>query len=770
MAGHGFEVLSRGTQAMKRTDQFCAWKFAWVGRIIVAAIIVLALPHAAPALVMTQSAFSVPNDYLIRAANTSDKNATTAQSCADPSCMDVYSNCLNKLKDGDNDTECINKTMACQAACSAIGAPEASTDKPETKPVAREDAVEKSKQAPNSTSRESKPAGDNAKAPASSKDSDCLKKSGETSIRACTRIIETKQFNGKPVSPAELGFAYANRGTGYQNSKQYDRAISDLRKGLSLVPAHKIIRGNLVKAYRNRAEAYQDNKQDRLALADYRAALELDPNDAQSEFWVLALKSRESRASDTKPADGKASTSQKSKPEKYPFFARVQPKRPSDVSCEFGDGWRGVVDCSLLIEEDFLGGESSSKDNHFSKFPNDIRKRRKPENKAKFLAWRGGVLEDMGLNDLAIADYQLALHLDPNNADAAEALDGIGAEKKFKADDETKCFSGSPADIPLCSRALATERVNGKVGLSLSHLRIYFHANRGLAFLRLNLPELASHDFDRATHNYILSGRGVYGLPAKAIFDIYHNAAKSAERQGAMRAALRYLVIGIKELPKHPKHDGLVDKFKADMRPVYEGHRVSTMGFEQWFNCSRKGSFFDCSDPVPGDDDWSYCDRKTGGQATIDTCERVMRKHKLPPHALARIHQIIAIHLVNMKELGRAEKHCEKVATLGQSENWGKLCYGRLFEAKGQVAKAKAAYNDVLQENVYLYVDLAKRMRAMGIKPLPPYHYKSFDELDEDCYDYIETCNKGVDILDSWLEFHPDDKKALTLRKSLRGE
>jgi hypothetical protein len=46
--------------------------------------------------------------------------ATTLQrvkECKDPACMDVYSACIDKLKPGEKDTECLQITIKCQDEC-----------------------------------------------------------------------------------------------------------------------------------------------------------------------------------------------------------------------------------------------------------------------------------------------------------------------------------------------------------------------------------------------------------------------------------------------------------------------------------------------------------------------------------------------------------------------------------------------------------------------------------------------------------------------------
>lgn len=64
---------------------------------------------------------------------------------------------------------------------------------------------------------------------------------------------------------------YVNRGSAYQNLKQYDKAISDYNKAIELNPAD-------ADAYYGRGLVYYYLKQYNRAIDDYSKAIELNPN------------------------------------------------------------------------------------------------------------------------------------------------------------------------------------------------------------------------------------------------------------------------------------------------------------------------------------------------------------------------------------------------------------------------------------------------------------------------------------------------------------
>ena len=106
---------------------------------------------------------------------------------------------------------------------------------------------------------------------------DCTKGSGDTKIRACSRIIKSGRLFGKPISKGNLASTYYNRGVAYKNEGRYDRAIADYTKAIKLDPKHAY-------AYHNRGIAYGDKGDYDHAIADYTQAIKLNPNYARAYY------------------------------------------------------------------------------------------------------------------------------------------------------------------------------------------------------------------------------------------------------------------------------------------------------------------------------------------------------------------------------------------------------------------------------------------------------------------------------------------------------
>ena len=77
------------------------------------------------------------------------------------------------------------------------------------------------------------------------KDTDCWKKTGDASIRACTKIIKSKRLFGKRISKKNLAIAYNNRGWAYKNRGDREKAIADYRKALEIDPSHELAKSSL---------------------------------------------------------------------------------------------------------------------------------------------------------------------------------------------------------------------------------------------------------------------------------------------------------------------------------------------------------------------------------------------------------------------------------------------------------------------------------------------------------------------------------------------
>ena len=93
---------------------------------------------------------------------------------------------------------------------------------------------------------------------------DCVDKSGDEAIAACTQAIRANPRNVQ---------AYYNRGLEYKGKLDYDRAIADYTKAIEINPKYQA-------AYYNRAVAYLDKGMPDHAIADHIRAIELDPRDA----------------------------------------------------------------------------------------------------------------------------------------------------------------------------------------------------------------------------------------------------------------------------------------------------------------------------------------------------------------------------------------------------------------------------------------------------------------------------------------------------------
>jgi tetratricopeptide (TPR) repeat protein len=84
-------------------------------------------------------------------------------------------------------------------------------------------------------------------------------------IAACTRQIESGRWQGP-----NLAASHSNRGIGYFDQGEFDRAIADYNQALTLNPKN-------AAAYNNRGNAYSTKHDYDRAIADYNEAIILDP-------------------------------------------------------------------------------------------------------------------------------------------------------------------------------------------------------------------------------------------------------------------------------------------------------------------------------------------------------------------------------------------------------------------------------------------------------------------------------------------------------------
>jgi len=107
---------------------------------------------------------------------------------------------------------------------------------------------------------------------------DCVEGKGDTKIQGCSRIIKSGRLRGKPISKKNIADVYTNRGRGYLDKGQYDRAIADHNKAIELAP-------KIAAYYFNRGLVYSDKDQPERAIADYDRAIELNPKYAKAYFY-----------------------------------------------------------------------------------------------------------------------------------------------------------------------------------------------------------------------------------------------------------------------------------------------------------------------------------------------------------------------------------------------------------------------------------------------------------------------------------------------------
>jgi lipoprotein NlpI len=101
-----------------------------------------------------------------------------------------------------------------------------------------------------------------------------IAKNFDLAIYYCTQVIESGGLSEK-----KLAIAYNNRGIGYDEKRDYNRAIQDFSQAIRLDPSYAI-------AYNNRGNAYRDKQDYDSAIRDYSQAIRLDPS------YVIAFNNR----------------------------------------------------------------------------------------------------------------------------------------------------------------------------------------------------------------------------------------------------------------------------------------------------------------------------------------------------------------------------------------------------------------------------------------------------------------------------------------------
>jgi tetratricopeptide (TPR) repeat protein len=92
----------------------------------------------------------------------------------------------------------------------------------------------------------------------------------DVQISGCAALIDSGKLAGKT-----LAWAHNNRGLGYRNKGDFDRAFADFGEAIALDPTYTV-------ALYNRGNAYDDKGDHVHAIADYDAAIRLDPTSADA--------------------------------------------------------------------------------------------------------------------------------------------------------------------------------------------------------------------------------------------------------------------------------------------------------------------------------------------------------------------------------------------------------------------------------------------------------------------------------------------------------
>jgi tetratricopeptide (TPR) repeat protein len=102
----------------------------------------------------------------------------------------------------------------------------------------------------------------------------CKTASGDASIEACTRAIDSKKYTKHKRT---LSLLYSNRGVEYGLKHDYDRAIADHDQAIKIDPKNPV-------AYNNRGSAYAAKYDYEHAIADYDEAVKLNPKYADAFY------------------------------------------------------------------------------------------------------------------------------------------------------------------------------------------------------------------------------------------------------------------------------------------------------------------------------------------------------------------------------------------------------------------------------------------------------------------------------------------------------
>jgi tetratricopeptide (TPR) repeat protein len=194
----------------------------------------------------------------------------------------------------------------------------------------------------------------------------------EARIIDCTQSINSGKWKGR-----DQAASYTNRGNGYRDKNDLDRAIADFNEAIRLDP-------NLAMAFLGRGIAFSDKGDNDRAIADFNEVIRLDPNFARA-FTVRGIVF--SAKGDLDRAIADLNEAIRLDPEDATaFLGRGVAYRAK------GDNDRAIADYSESIRLD-------------------------PESTRAFQN-RASAYHAKGDNDRAIADFSEAIRLDPKSSQA----------------------------------------------------------------------------------------------------------------------------------------------------------------------------------------------------------------------------------------------------------------------------------------------------------------------------------------------------------------
>ncbi len=235
---------------------------------------------------------------------------------------------------------------------------------------------------------------------------DCTNASDDVKLTACTRVIESGNWQG-----VDLSWAYNNRCFVWNSMGDYDRAIADCNEAISLDQQN-------AGAFINRGIAWRNKGDYDRAIPDCNEAIHLDPQYADAFYYRGNLWFNKG---DFDRAIGD-----------YNEAIRLNPK-DADVFYNRGTAWykKGDLDRAIAGYNDAIGldplnvnafynrGNAWSDKGDLDRAIADYNEVIRLDSQyVKAFNKRGNVLFNKGDYDKAIIDLNEAIRLDPHNAEA----------------------------------------------------------------------------------------------------------------------------------------------------------------------------------------------------------------------------------------------------------------------------------------------------------------------------------------------------------------